>query len=792
LEAPAGEPNAEIVFFSNPSLTQTSIRAFWGLAAYFFVVLVVGLGLLAFAADRTLVVPLVALREAIRGLRRGEPFHGDLFADRTDELGQVAREFVTLATDLHNSELSLSKSEDQRLTLLNGIPDTIFLVGRDGAIVEVKPSEGKVDSGLTSVVGKPLTEVLPASVARKVMKILREPESCGATALEFTRSRDDGVDHYEARVVRSDLGEAVVILRDITERRNAEAARERLTSILDATPDFVATAGLDGRSRYINPAGRKMLGLEPGDDISGLTFRDFAGVNNRALIETEAIPQALREGGWAGESTIATRDGDDVPVSQVLLAHKSPSGAIEFLSTVARDIGERKRLERKLIHLADHDPLTDLLGRRRFRAELERELSRAARHQGTGAVLFIDLDGFKPVNDTLGHRAGDELLVSLAAVLRRKVRDTDVISRLGGDEFAILLSHANRDAALVAANSMLEAIRQHTIVLDGKPVRLTASLGVALFPEHARNAEDLLSYADIAMYQSKRNGRNQVTLFEPRGSLEVDPRMNGDSQIRAALEQCRFVLFAQPIWDLVAKQVKMFEVLLRMYDDEGQFIPPATFLVTAERFGLSQSLDRWVVRQTIRTLAGQRKKGETHCLSVNLSAKAITDSELLPLIRTTLADTGVPPGSLFFEVTETAAVTDTSQAQSFVAELQEIGCRIALDDFGVGFSSIYHLKQLPVKYLKIDGSFIHDLRRSTVDQHLVKAIVELARALGKKTVAKYVGDEETVRLLQQFGVDYGQGFFLGKPEKLTESLSRDWSSWPVGAVEEEVLVTRDD
>ena len=435
-----------------------------------------------------------------------------------------------------------------------------------------------------------------------------------------------------------------------------------------------------------------------------------------------------------------------------------------------RDVSERKRFEDQLVDLANHDPLTGLFNRRRFNEEMERQLSSARRYNVPGALLFLDLDQFKDVNDSRGHRAGDELLIELARLLRERLRDADTVARLGGDEFAILLPHTNALQASLVATSVLEAIRGHTFQIAGAPVAISASIGVALFPEQAATAGELLSCADLAMYEAKEQGRNRISVFAQTldWQAKIESRIGWQQRIREALEQDRFILHAQPILDLATDTVSQYELLIRAAEVDGELVLPGVFLGIAERSGLIQDIDRWVVCRAISMIARERAAGRRLRLEVNLSGKAFADPDLYAVIQREIARTGIDPSCLVLEVTETAAIANLDEAQRFIEALRAAGCSFALDDFGVGFSSFAHLKYLPVDYLKIDGSFIRDLARSTVDQHLVRAIVDVARSLGKKTIAEFVEDEETLALLRQFGVDYAQGFHVGRPAPLPE------------------------
>ena len=435
-----------------------------------------------------------------------------------------------------------------------------------------------------------------------------------------------------------------------------------------------------------------------------------------------------------------------------------------------RDISERKRFESQLVHIANHDPLTGLFNRRRFDEELDRQLSEAQRYGRRGALLFLALDQFKDVNDSRGHRAGDDLLTSLAMLLRQRLRETDIIARLGGDEFSVLLPHADADQAAAVARELLEAIRAHTFVVGGAPLGITVSLGIALFPDHGTTAGELLSRADMAMYRAKEEGRNRASMFSPDGDwqAQIESRIGWHQRIREALDQGLFVLHAQPILDLRSNEVSQYELLLRMVGPDGEMIAPSMFLDIAERSGLIQDIDRWVVRRAIRLLAEHESAGHPIRLEVNLSGRAFADRELLTIIQEDLMFYGVDPANLVLEVTETAAIANIGEAQTFVRTLQAMGCGFALDDFGVGFSSFSQLKHLPVDYLKIDGSFVQDLAGNTVDQHLVQAIISVARGLGKMTIAEFVGDGETVRLLKEYGVDYAQGYYIAQPGPLPE------------------------
>jgi len=439
-----------------------------------------------------------------------------------------------------------------------------------------------------------------------------------------------------------------------------------------------------------------------------------------------------------------------------------------------QDISERKRFEGQLRYLADHDSLTGLYNRRRFSAELERELSSARRYGSGGALLLIDLDNFKYMNDSAGHAAGDELIRAVANVLKTKLRSTDYLARLGGDEFAVLLPHSTPEEAALAAKSILNIIRGVSLSTDRGPRRTSASIGVAPFrdPSQGAGAEELLIEADIAMYDAKEAGRDRFVVFEPDRERQdaLEQRLTWSNRIRNALNEERFVLHAQPIVPLGPEAgERRLELLLRMIDEHGALIPPATFMFVAERFGMIEEIDCWVVRNAIEIAATEDRRGHPTTVDINLSAKSMGNEAIVELIKSELERTGIDPRRLVFEVTETAAIEQIDLAKRFARDLRGLGCGLAIDDFGSGFATFYYLKHLEFDYVKIDGEFISNLPSSSTDQLVVRSLVEIAKGLGKRTIAEFVQDDATIELLRRLGVDYAQGFHLGRPGPIGET-----------------------
>jgi diguanylate cyclase (GGDEF)-like protein len=428
----------------------------------------------------------------------------------------------------------------------------------------------------------------------------------------------------------------------------------------------------------------------------------------------------------------------------------------------------------ELQYLADHDPLTGLLNRRSFERELDSHLERGRRYGLGGAALVLDLDHFKDVNDSLGHHTGDELLVRVAHALHGRLRETDVLARLGGDEYAVLLPRADAAGVRKVTQDLAAAVRELTVqTRDGRRRTVTASLGVAMIDEEALTAEDIMVNADLAMYDAKEAGRDRVVIHgsDEYAHARMKGRLTWHDRIRRALEEDRFTLLAQPIVELASGRASHYELLVRMEDQTGDLIPPAAFLYTAERLNLVQEIDRWVVSCAIAMLERHQRLGRALTLEVNLSGRSLGDPQLLELIVAGLRRTEIPPRRLIFEVTETTAVANMAAARSFGHRLSELGCRFALDDFGAGFGSFYYLKHLPFDFLKIDGEFVRNCRASATDRLLIRAVVDIAKGLGKETVAETVGDDATVELLARLGVDYGQGYHLGPPGPVDEVLA---------------------
>jgi diguanylate cyclase (GGDEF)-like protein/PAS domain S-box-containing protein len=450
---------------------------------------------------------------------------------------------------------------------------------------------------------------------------------------------------------------------------------------------------------------------------------------------------------------------------------RDDQGKILHVVSQIQDISERRELAQRLEYLIDHDFLTGLANRRRFEQELSREAERIARYGAPGAVLVIDLDNFKEVNDSLGHMAGDDLLKGVAGAVRHRIRQTDLLARIGGDEFGVLLPQADAEQAQVAADGIVKALGRHVAVLGDQSIRVTASVGLAMFDR--LSAAEVLARADVAMYEAKQAGRNRFALYSPSRASRgpVSARQAEAEHLRTALQDERFVLYGQPILDLSESEGRHYEVLLRLLDDEGgEPLTPSTFLYVAERFGLIQAIDGWVTCRAIELIAENERAGRQLVLHVNLSGKSIGDPRVAALIESALTKAGIDPSRLVFELTETAAMANIEEAKAFAHRLHARGCRLALDDFGAGFGSFYYLKSLPFDYLKIDGDLIRGLAASRMDQLVVGAIVGIARGMGKKTVAEFVTDDETVRLLEAAGVDYAQGYHVGRPRPLRDLL----------------------
>jgi diguanylate cyclase (GGDEF)-like protein len=431
-------------------------------------------------------------------------------------------------------------------------------------------------------------------------------------------------------------------------------------------------------------------------------------------------------------------------------------------------VTERRKFAEQLEHMALHDPLTGLLNRRGFDDELAGHVARCRRYGPDGALLVLDLDHFKRVNDTLGHHAGDGLIAAVARLLRSRLRETDVLARLGGDEFAVLLPRGGLEEAGRVGSALLRALAEEAAESLGIPRRrpVTGSIGIAAFTEDA-TPQDVLAAADIAMYDAKDAGRDQLAVSSaPLRESRVQARISWADRVERALDEERLELWAQPIVDLRSGRAAHQELLLRMREDD-RVVPPAAFLEVAERFGFIEAIDTWVVNGAVDILSQRPDL----VLEVNVSGPSMASDSFHRTVDRVVGSGDIDPTHLIFEVTETAAIANIGQAKRFAEQLRSLGCRFALDDFGAGFGSFYYLKHLPFDFLKIDGEFVRNYLASRTDRVLVDAVVGLAQELGKQTIAEFVTDADIAMALAGRGVDFGQGHHLGAPSPSAELLS---------------------
>ncbi len=547
----------------------------------------------------------------------------------------------------------------------------------------------------------------------------------------------------------------------------AQQDQARMVSLLAAMSTGILFEDVNKLVLYHNPAFRRMWLIADNVDLKGRNARDVLQYSANILARpdhfSKHILQVLNTREVSDSFEIVMADGR-VVTQLCYPVHDAENRFIGRL-WLYEDVTRERQTAEQLIYLAERDSLTGLYNRHRFQEELSRMLAEASRHEVKGALLFFDLDEFKYINDNFGHRAGDAMLIRVAGAVGALVRRNEILARIGGDEFAVLIPNAAEDEAVHLAERVIRAVSQIPFRIENQNLRLTTSLGIALYPDHGRNTEDLIAHADASMYQAKEAGKNAWRLYraDRDSSRELLGRLTWQERIANALEKGLLRLHFQSVFRASDGVLTHKEALVRMIDEAtpDEIIMPGHFISVAEMTGQVVNIDRWVVAESVRLLACHE---HLPAIAVNISGRSFDDPSLAQFIADTLSTAGVAAHRLIVELTETAAVSDMHDAQRFIEALHANGSRVCLDDFGTGFASFAYLKYLGADVLKIDGLFVRDLPNDRDNQIFVKSIVDVARGLRKTTIAEFVENAETLAMLKGFGVDMVQGYHLDMPQ----------------------------
>jgi diguanylate cyclase (GGDEF)-like protein/PAS domain S-box-containing protein len=550
--------------------------------------------------------------------------------------------------------------------------------------------------------------------------------------------------------------------------------KERAEVTLHSIGDGVITTDVDGHVRYLNPVAEKLTGARL-SEVRGKLIEHFYRVVDEQTGSPLANPVRL----CLADDTVVSgmnraqligADGTIYSIEETASPIRDRDGKTIGAVLVVRDVSTAREIARRMEYQATHDMLTGLANRRQFERHVEQAVADARNDGRSHAMCYMDLDQFKVVNDTCGHAAGDRLLVELAKLIKSKTREQDVVGRLGGDEFGLLLHDMNLDQAAFYAAEVRNSIRDYRFVVDSHTFQVGVSIGIVAISSESGTLADVFTAADVACYVAKDKGRDEIYVSrmndveQARRQLE----MQWSARIPPALKEDRFALHHQRILPLAdgSRLAPRCELLVRMVEQDGTLIAPGKLIPAAERFRQMPDIDRWVIRRALQLIAQPGRDRQFASYAINLSGQSLGQPELLDYVKREILRSGVRAEMLTFEITETAAIQNIAHAGQFMAELKKMGCQFALDDFGSGLSSFGYLKTLPVDYLKIDGSFVRNMLRDHHDHSIVVAIAQIARTLGIRCVAEFVGDQDTVAALKEIGVDYGQGFFLHRPEPL--------------------------
>ena len=546
----------------------------------------------------------------------------------------------------------------------------------------------------------------------------------------------------------------------------------KLSRAVESSPNPILITDANGTIEYVNKRCEKLSGYTA-VEMHGQRLETYKSNKMPSAFFDEIWHQTASEGQWSGEIENCRKDGSHYWVKLYLAAVYDDQKNINHYVAIYEDITESRKLAKKLSFQATHDNLTGLINRTEFERRLSMLVNDAQRIGTEHALCFLDLDQFKVINDTCGHIAGDELLRQLGSLLGGSTRKSDTLARLGGDEFAILVEDCELEKAEFIANEIKELVSQFQFIWETQVFTVGVSIGVTTITSATRNRTEALKQADSACYAAKNSGRNRVYVYQ-----EQDQQLTAQkgefkwvNEIKEALIEDRFELYAQPIVSTETEHLAMYEVLVRLRSKAGQLFPPGAFLSSAERYNLSDRIDKWVVSHVFEWLE-QHYHSLPHLnyLAINLSGASIGDEGMLAYIRTKLSAASFNQEMIKFEITETAAIANLKQAHHFINSVLALGCQFSLDDFGSGLSSFAYLKNLPVQSIKIDGMFVKDMHVDPLDYEMVKSINDIGHVMGLETIAEFVESEEIWQKLKAIGVNYGQGYHLGKPAPIDQIL----------------------
>ena len=573
--------------------------------------------------------------------------------------------------------------------------------------------------------------------------------------------------------------------RDITAIRRAERERRVALEVLRSMSEAVAVIDLDFRFISVNPAFSRITGYSE-EEVIGQNSRLLDSSQHSAEFYRRVRDVLERTGHWAGEMWQRRKDGEEflgwIEMSEV----RDALGLRSHFVAVVNDITDKKRAEQELRYLANYDTLTGLPNRALLSERLGRAIVRARRQETRVAVLFLDLDRFKDINDSLGHAAGDRLLKAAATRLQATVGASDTVARLGGDEFTVVLEDVESFPAVERmAREILTAFTMPLEVDERHDVSITPSLGISLYPDHALVPTDLLKFADTAMYQAKAEGRNTYQIYNETMDAESRRRATVLASLRKALDRGEFRLVYQPRMALADGRITGVEALLRWHSAELGEIPPTIFVPLAEESGLILQIGDWVLNEALQTLKRWRAHGLNEIsVGVNVSVLQLLRGNLPEELRRLIQDLGVPANRIELEVTESMVMQNAEQTTHVLNELRKLGITLAIDDFGTGYSSLVYLKRLPIDTLKIDKEFIGDLTRDPDDEAITATVITMGHSLGLNVIAEGVESEQQLSYLREQGCDEIQGFWLSPPLDAHRCLAfiRSWQPGTVAAI----------